>query len=501
MTFGLPAKDDIILGTTAQPFPFSRLKLTPQDQRYHATIWGRTGSGKSKLLQSVFVQHLNKHHGVGMVEPHHDLSSDVLSFLVGEGFFRSDGAFDRLVYLDWGNGSYVPFNVLAGDGDPHTIALNALEGMLRVWPELTDAPLFQQLFLAAAFTLAICRFPLTFLYQLLMDADFRRACLDRVSDPLVHQAFASFEQLRATEQAQAAGSTLRRAFLLSFNPVARLTLGQPDNWLPFRKWMDEGKSFIINLGNIGDAETRKLLGAMLLVQIERAALSRTDLPPPERRPFTLLVDEWPSFAAQDDTIGTILSQTRKFGLRLWLAGQSLSQVSSNRLAGALENCRLTIVFGLGRDSAEIQSKHIGQADPFVVKEERLTEAQHALYLSTIDQFEQWTQELQNLPARTAYVKLHDQAATKMTTLTVPEAKVNQTEREAVLATYRSMYQRSQAEAELAIAQLCLPHATVDVPQPGAASVGSATPPRTQETPPAYTTLFQSGDASDDHWTN
>jgi hypothetical protein len=473
LTIRLPHKDDLVLGTTAPPLPFPQVRLTPKDQAYHATIWGRTGSGKSKLLQSVFLQHLNKGHGVGLLEPHHDLSFDTLTYLVSHGFFRDERSFERLVYLDWGNGDFVPFNVLAGSGDPHTIALNALEGMLRVWPELVEAPLFQQLFLAATYTLTACGYPLTFLYPLLTQGDFRAKCLERVDDRLIHEVFVGYDKL-GREQVQAAGSTLRRAFLLSFSPLARLTLGQPDMWLNFRKIMDEGKSIIINLGNIGDHETRTLLGALIMVQIEQAALSRTDLAPAARVPFNLLVDEWPSFAAQDNTIGTILSQTRKFNLRLWLAGQSLSQVSSERLTGAIENCRLSVVFGLGRDSAAMQARHIGRADPMAIREEALTATQHALYLSTVEQFEQWTQELQNLPPRTAYVKLHDQPATKITTLTVPEAHVNPRELDEVLTTYRRQYQRTQAEAEAAIAKLSTPPMVAEE----------------QEATPAITTLFR-----------
>src|SRR3989338_4772529 len=125
------ANHNIVLGTTAPPLPFPKFRLAPKDQNVHATICGRTGSGKSKLLQSVFLQHLKKGHGVGLIEPHHDLSFDCLTSLVGSGFFNRPDAFDRLVYLDWGNGSYVPFNVLAtGDDSPHTTALNALEAML-----------------------------------------------------------------------------------------------------------------------------------------------------------------------------------------------------------------------------------------------------------------------------------------------------------------------------------------------------------------------------------
>jgi len=443
-------KHHIDLGTTIPLLGFPRVSLSPKQQHYHATIWGKSGQGKSKQLQSMFLQHYAKGHGVGLVEPHHDLSFDILTSLVAQGHFRRKGTgFERLVYIDWGNGAYVPFNILADDGrtDAHSRSLNALEGMLRVWPSLSEAPMFQELFLASILTLIANNLPITSIYRLLSDTEFRRGCLVKISDQLVLNVFASFDKL-GRDQVHEAGSTLRRAFLLGFSPVARYTLGQTQNWLPFRKWMDEGTSFIINLGNVNDQQTKKLLGAMLMVQIEQAALSRTDIPPSQRRHFTLMVDEWPSFAAQDDTIGTILSQARKFNLTLYLAAQSLSQVSSSRLTGALENCRLTMVFGLGRDSAEIQAKQIGYADAMRIKEEQFTPTQHNQYLSILEQFEGWTQELQNLSPRTCYVKLPDKQAVRVRTPHVPERKVNKHELAAVLARYREMYQRGKAETEV-----------------------------------------------------
>jgi hypothetical protein len=442
----------ISLGTTAPPLPFPRFGLSAKDDNVHATVWGRTGSGKSKLLQSVFLQRVRKGQGVGLIEPHHDLSFDCLTYLVGRRFFAKADATDRLVYLDWGNDSYVPFNVLASRGDSYTAALNALEAMLRVWPELTAAPMFQTLFLSSMVVLVANELPITFLYPLLSDQAFRRRCLGRINDPLIVQSFEHFDHL-GRDQAQLAGSTLRRAFLLMFSPVIRHTLGQPDNWLDFRRIMDEGKAVIINLGNIQDQDTRRLLGAMLMVQIEQAALSRTDIPPCARTPFTLLVDEWPSFAAQDRTIGTILSQTRKFNLRLWLAAQSLSQISSERLSGAIENCRLTVVFGLGRDSAEVQARQIGRADTMLVKDEAHTDAQHPQFFSVPEQWESWVQDLQQLPPQMAYAKLHDRPAVRIKTLTIKQPPVSPSVVSEVLAAYRQRYQRSRKEAETAMRRL------------------------------------------------
>lgn len=477
---GIASRDDVVLGSTTRliNIPLTQVRLSTHEQKYHAAIFGRSGSGKSKLLQSTFLQHLKQGKGVGLLEPHHDLSFDCLTSLIDQGFFKDPRAYEKLVYLDWGNGDYVPFNVLAGRGDPHTIALNALDAMLRVWPELTEAPLFQTLFLSATMTLVANRLPITFLYQLLTEKPFRDACLTRVDDPLVHQCFDNYDRL-GREQPQAAGSTLRRSYLLSFSPLARYTLGQPENVLDFRTLMDQGRAFIINLGNIQDAETRKLLGAMLMVQIEQAALSRSDVLPSLRTPCTLMVDEWPSFAAQEKTISHILSQARKFQLRLYLSAQSLSQVDSTRLVGALENCKLQIAFGLGRDSAETQARHIGDIDPMQIKEAQFTETQHNQFMAVTEQFESWTNELQNLKPRQAYAKLEGRPAIKLRTTRIREPRISSSQLASVLATYRQRYQRTREGAERVIASLSLPQS------------GSSPTPA-----PAYTRLYASNASVD-----
>jgi len=151
-----------------------------------------------------------------------------------------------------------------------------------------------------------------------------------------------------------------------------------------------------------------------------------------------------------------LSPTRKFNLRLYLAAQSLAQVDSSRLVGALENCRLLISFGLGRDSAETQARHIGGVDPHLVKEAAFTETQHNTFMNVPEQFESWTSELQELKPRQAYVKVEGRPAIKMRTTRIRDPRVNAEILGEVLSNYRNRYQRSQDEAERAIATLSLP---------------------------------------------
>jgi hypothetical protein len=83
----------------------------------------------------------------------------------------------------------------------------------------------------------------------------------------------------------------------------------------------------------------------------------------------------------------------------------------------------------------------------VSKEEPLAETQHSQYLSILDQFESWNQELMNLPTRSCYVKVQGKEAVKITSLKVRQPTVDQKELAVVLGEYKRRYQRSRQEAE------------------------------------------------------
>jgi hypothetical protein len=396
----------------------------------------------------MFLQHVRLRNGVGILEPHHDLSYDCLTSLVSQGFYKDPQAYDKVIYIDWTKG-YIPFNILKSPAEHHTIAANVLDAFHRVWPALGEgsAPAFDNIVKQSIRVLLANDLPLTKLVHLITSEEYRNKLLEKVTDPDILQYWKEFfDRMPEVNKQNEIASTHRRLSLLTDNPLLKLTLGQPGNALNFREIMDQGKAIIINLGNVGDLDTRKLIGALIMIQIEQAALSRTSLLPHERTPFTLMVDEWPAFAAQQDTISHILSQCRKFNLRLYLAAQSLAQVDSKRLSGALENCKLQIAFGLGRDSAEAQAKHIGIIEPHLVKEEAMSHSQHNMYTALNEQWELWTQELQQLKSRWAYVKLEGVHAMKIRTLSVPTPKIHSAQVSEVLANYQRKYQKTEEEA-------------------------------------------------------
>jgi len=409
-------------------------------------------------MRSVALQHLNHGHGLTVIDPHTDLARDILSDLVREGYFDQPNAYRKLIYIDWGNGYCTPHNLLASVDHPanperiddraHNLALNILDAAYRVWPELqSGAPLFKEFYIAGIMTLIYNKLPITYLRETLDSPEFRALCLEQVPDRLIRQTWSNLDKLQSRDQAERVASTMRRAFDLTFHPITRLNMGQPDSVIDHRQWMRDEVSVIHDLGGIKNTLTKKILGALLMIDSEQAAFSMVDLPLAQRKRRYLLLDEWPLFAAQADTIGEILEQTAKYGLTTYLACQSLGQIPSQRLQAALENCRLNVAFGLGRDSALIQARQMADVDLLKIKEAAWTAEQKNLYFSVTEQQEGFAQQLQNLDTQYAVVKLYNQQPVTIKSVTMQRERADPTALAQVLATYRQLYQRTAAEAE------------------------------------------------------
>jgi hypothetical protein len=232
-------------------------------------------------------------------------------------------------------------------------------------------------------------------------------------------------------------SVLNKVSAFALNPTLRLILGQPGNRLDFRQIMDEGKVLIADLGRC-DGETRRLLGSLIVTGMEQAALSRKDEPTRTRKPFYFYIDEFQDFVANEGsalTLSHILSEARKFGLHLTLAHQILGQMTSIRMQSALGNIGTKIVFAADRFDAEIMAKKLFAVSSEQVKHEvedsTQQEKTHPLFYSLPEEWEEATQAIQNLPPRTALVKVPQRAVAKIYTLPIPPHDLSQEEQEAV----------------------------------------------------------------------
>ena len=238
--------------------------------------------------------------------------------------------------------------------------------------------------------------------------------LRHVEDPLVVSFFQHQYDRWGREQPIFVSPVLNKVSAFLFKPQVRTMLGADDNALDFRRIIDEGKILVINLGCFRDEETQRLLGSLFLTSLEQAAFSRSNQPPHARRPFFCMIDEFPLFCARDQTsLARILSECRKYRLHLGLAHQTIAQLPGQRIQGALENAKLKVIFGTGRQTAEAIARELYMPDPKAIKHEVIDEAAkertHPVFSALGDQFEVFTQSVQQLSRRRSLVKLPDKA--------------------------------------------------------------------------------------------
>lgn len=390
---------------------------------------------------------------VTLIDPHGDLADLLLSYLVAQGVFRDSSAYERLVYLDIpaaaAAGRFLPFNYLAQPYDDHAMAELVAEACRRAWPELaTGAPTFENILKHSVIALRQNNLPLTRLADLLTDRPFREQVLGNVTDPQVVRFFHLRVDQWGREAPLMKESTLNRADLLTFAPVLRYSLGSMQNLLSFRQVIDTGRFLIINLARPLPEDARRLLGCLLTVGMENAALARADNRT-GRRPHHLWIDEFSQFMAQSETSLTrMLSETRKYGLFCLMAHQNWSQ-ASERLRGALQNVGMEMILKAGRFDAEYSAKIMASVDPMevkhVVEDENAEERTHPTYLSLPEQWERHIQAIQRLQTGEAFIRLPDDSVHKVSTRTLPPILVPTEEVQRVKENYLSRYFESVDE--------------------------------------------------------
>jgi hypothetical protein len=442
-TFCDPPHTKIHIGSRDR-FGLFPLSISLRRFNTHLYCVGQSGAGKSKFLQHVLFQLATKGWGCGVLDPHADLATDLLAQLASHPTQRpwlSDpGNRQRILYLDPSRTDYiVPCNILKNPASsPHEIAENVVEAFRRVWPEtLAEAPRFAQIMRNAVLVLIECGLSLLELEPLLTDRQFRMRLLARVNDPLVVSFFIQQFDRWGREQAIFTAPVLNKVSAFLFKPQVRYMLGAEENRLDFRKIIDSGTVLILNLGCFRDEETQRLLGSLFLTSLEQASFSRSDLPAALRRPFFCMIDEFPLFCARDQTsLARILSECRKYRLHLGLAHQTITQLPGARIQGALENAKLKIVFGTGRQTAESIVKELFMPNPHSIKHEvkdaDTQERTHPVFDPLLEQFEIFTQTIQRLRRRKVLVKLPDRERVyRLCVPKVPQSQLGAQQMEAI----------------------------------------------------------------------
>ncbi|MEK7167607.1 MAG: type IV secretion system DNA-binding domain-containing protein [Patescibacteria group bacterium] len=318
------------------------------DRRRHMYIIGKTGMGKTTMLENMLISDIIHGDGCCYIDPHGDTAEKVLNFI-------PDNRINDVIYFNPGDMSFpVSFNILEAveEKDKHLIA-SGLVGVFKKQFAESWGPRLEYILRNAV--LAMLDYPgstLLGIMRILVDDDYRKKVVDKIKDPVV-KSFWVNEYTKWSERVlQEVISPIQNKvgqFLSNF--LIRNIVGQVKSTFDMRDIIDNRKILIMNLskGRIGE-DTMQLLGSMMVTKLYLAAMSRVDIPEEDRKDFYLYVDEFQNFAT--DSFSDILSEARKYRLNLIMAHQFIEQLPEEVTAAVFGNVGSLVCFRVGATDAE-----------------------------------------------------------------------------------------------------------------------------------------------------
>jgi len=317
------------------------------DRRRHMYIIGKSGTGKSKLLELMIRQDIAYGQGVCVIDPHGELIEDILNFIPKE-------RVEDVCIIDPGDINYPSsFNPLANI-DP-TFKHQLTQGLIEVLRKQFGAnwtPRLEHVFRFT--TLALLDYPhatMRGMISMLTDRNYRQKVVEYIGDDMVKRFWAiEFADWSEKFDTDAIIPLVNKLGQFLSDPMLRNIFGQKENKIDLEQLMNERKILLINLskGKIGE-ENSSFFGAMFLTKIKQAGMARAKLEPQDRNDFYLYVDEFHNIVT--DTFENIISEARKYGINLIVAHQYVGQLMPKVEEAVLGNTGSIITFRVGGDDA------------------------------------------------------------------------------------------------------------------------------------------------------
>lgn len=337
--------DGVLMGIKNKYHQQRKIRITRDELEQHVYILGQTGVGKTTLLKSMIMDQIKMGDGVCVVDPHGDLISAVYDQIPFE-------RIQDVVYFDPTTTKDIKINIL--DWHPNfpeqrTFIFNEL---IKLIDEIYDlqtkgGPMFEQFFKNALLLVMEARGTLADFYRFFFDKDYRQQLLEYSK----LQASIDFFKLTLTLHGDhsfetwASYITSKVHRFVQDDFIAPI-INQKYSNVNFRHIIDNHKILLIRLpkGRLGH-DGVKFIGTLLFNRIIMAAFTRENITSDKRIPFYMYIDEFQNFATED--IETALSESRKYGMRMILANQTLSQLPADMVKILLGNVGSQVFFRPG----------------------------------------------------------------------------------------------------------------------------------------------------------
>ena len=341
-------KDICFFGVTNFRNRHVKFGIKNDDRRRHMYLIGKTGMGKSTVMENMIIQDIWNGEGVALVDPHGDFAEKILDWIPNH-------RINDVVYFNPSDIDFpIAFNVMesASQEHKHLIASGLIGVFKKLWAD-SWGPRLEYLLRNAI--LALLDYPgstLLGVMRILVNKEYRERVIEKCQDPVV-RSFWVEEYSKYTQQfaVEAIAPIQNKVGQFLSTAMIRNVVGQVKSTINIREIMDEQKILIMNLskGRVGE-DASALLGAMMITKIQLAAMSRIDIQESERKDFYLYVDEFQNFATE--SFANILSEARKYHLDLIIAHQYVEQLDEIVRAAVFGNVGTIMCFRVGAADAE-----------------------------------------------------------------------------------------------------------------------------------------------------
>lgn len=329
-----------------------RFGIRAADLMRHVHVLGRTGVGKSVLLEHLALGAIERGMGLALLDPHGDLAARVLDRIPR---VRTN---DVVLLEAWNTARPVGWNPLA-HRDPKEcplVASGVVGTFKKVFSDSWGPRLEHCLRNVVLALLDLPESNLLHAQRMLVDVPFRERVTGCVRDPVVRQYWEKeFAAYPPTFLAEVIAPVQNKLGAVLTSPYLRTILGQRRSTVTADEILAERRIFVADLakGRIGE-DASAMLGSVLVSSFQLAAYRRVAMPPGERHEAVLIVDEFQNFVTE--SFAGLASEARKFKLALVVAHQHLAQLDDALRAALLGNCGTLIAFRVGAEDAELLAR-------------------------------------------------------------------------------------------------------------------------------------------------
>ncbi len=326
------------------------------DRGRHVYIIGKTGTGKSTLIANMAIEDIRKGEGVAVIDPHGDLIQTLLQYIPRQ-------RLNDVCYFNPADPDYTyPLNLLeVGNKAQQELVASGIVSIFHKLYAHSWGPRLEHILRNTLLTLTgVPGATLADVPRILTETKFRRQIVSKIQSPTLRSFWQhEFEPMGDRLRQEAISPILNKVGQFVTSPLIRKIVSYSQSRVKIEEIMNQGKIILVDLsqGKIGE-DNSALLGAMIITQIQLAAMNRAYMKESDRRPFYLYVDEFQDFATR--SFIKILSEARKYKLNLTIANQYMAQLDPEVQSAILGNVGSLISFLVGAKDAQVLEKEFGR---------------------------------------------------------------------------------------------------------------------------------------------